>query len=298
MAIRSIVSNKKAYALLWLVPIIWGMTFPIIHFVLQEISANLFVFWRFIIAGLVLFPVFIQVISRRRAKFRDVKYGFIIGVINSGAFIFQSLALEHGNSAEVAFLTGINVVLVPLLMPIFGLRMPKAIEIIAALVCLFGIYLVSNASMNSFSREDYFVLLSALFIAIGIIIVEKAAVKSTNLRVLTFYQIIFTSIVPFMVLKGHVLDASMLNYKVIIVLLYCAVFATSIALLMQMKYQPVIGSNKAAIIFSMEAVFATIFAYLFGESITSNVVIGGAVIVLSSLIVDIVKLPKSKYNKK
>lgn len=289
MVIRLIVNNKKAYALLWLVPVIWGVTFPIIHLVIKDISANLFVFWRFLIAGAVLLPVFIQAISKKSVRFRDIKYGLILGVINSGAFICQSMALNHGNSAEVAFLTGVNVILVPFLMPLFGLRSPRFIEIIAALVCLFGIYLVSSASVNSFSYEDILVLLSALFIAIGIVVVEKASLKSENLKLLTFYQIIFTSIAPFIMLKGYIFDVRILNPNVLMILFYCAFFATSLALFIQMKYQSVIGSNKTAIIFSMEAVFATIFAYLFGEHITLSVVIGGSIIIFSSLLVDIIK---------
>lgn len=280
----------KALSMLWLVPVIWGFTFPIIHLALHDVDANLFVFWRFLIAGVFLFPVLILSILGKNLHFRDLKYGLILGVVNSGAFIFQGVALVNNSSSQVAFLTGVNVVLVPFLLPLFGLGRPKFIEICAAAMCLFGVYLVSGADLNGFSYEDILVLTSALCIAIGIIIVEQASVKSNNLRLLTFYQIIFTSITPFIVLRGHVFAFPFYDIKLLAILIYCAVFATVMALFIQIKYQPLVGSNKSAIIFSMEAVFATMFAHVFGEHITLNIVIGGVIIVFSSMIVDVFKV--------
>ena len=75
---------------------------------------------------------------------------------------------------------------------------------------------------------------------------------------------------------------------------YCAVFATSIAFLMQVKYQAVVGASKTALIFSLESVFASIFAWFSGELITRQIIIGGGIILLSTILVDIIHILKPK----
>lgn len=287
----------KATFMLLLAPLFWGVTFPLMHLVLHYCSADFFVFWRFLIAGAMLIPVLILAIRRRTIGKIDLYYGLAIGLMNCGAFLFQAIALEsQKSSSEIAFLTGINVILVPLFMPLLGMRKPQINEVIAAFICLFGVFIINNAKF-SFSEVDILVVFSTICIAIGMILVEKASLVSKNLQLLTFYQIIFTSIIPFAYLKGIVLPIPS-QHIVWFALGYCAIFATIIPILFQLKYQHVIGSNKAAIIYSLEAVFAMIFALLvFGESITINVVVGGSIIIFSVIYNDIIKLFMTRYTK-
>lgn len=279
----------KAFLILMTIPLLWGITFPLMHIVLANSSANLFVFWRFLLAGLVLLPVLHLAISRKKARAVDFKYGLIIGLINSGSFVFQGMALQHEDSARAAFITGINVVMVPLLLPLFAMGRPKLAELIAAGLCLVGIYVISDAKFTELNYGDLLVLLSSICIALGIILVEKASKVSYSLKLLTFYQIIFTAVAPFMILKGQVFTFP-IGQLFWWSLLYCAIFATVIPIFLQLKYQPVLGSSKSAIIFSLEAVFATFFAWLFGEPISDNVILGGIIILFSAVMTDIYKI--------
>lgn len=279
----------KAFIILLTIPLLWGVTFPLMHIVLSNSSANLFVFWRFFVAGIILLPVLHLAILRKKAKPVDLKYGLIIGLINSGSFVFQGMALQHEDSARAAFITGINVVMVPLLLPLFAMGRPKVSELIAAFMCLIGIYVISDAKFTEISYGDLLVLLSSICIALGIILVEKASKVSQSLKLLTFYQIILTSLAPFMILKGHVINfptGQLFWWS----LVYCAIFATVIPIFLQLKYQPVLGSSKSAIIFSLEAVFATFFAWLFGEPISDNVILGGSIILFSAIMTDAYKM--------
>lgn len=286
-------SQTKAFFILLSIPMLWGITFPLMHIVLANTSANLFVFWRFILAGFFLIPVLIVAFRKKSLNWLDLKYGIIIGLINSGSFVFQGMALQLEESARAAFLTGINVVMVPLLLPLFGMGKPKTSELFAAIICLIGIYIISDANIHDIHYADVLVLISAFCIALGIIMVEKASSVSHDLKLLTFYQIIFTSLSPIIILKGHVFNIpnSQLFWWS---LFYCAIFATVIPIFLQLKYQPVLGSSKAAIIFSLEAVAATFFAWLFGENISSNVIAGGVIILFSAVFTDILKVIKPK----
>lgn len=285
-------TTTKAFLMLLTVPMLWGVTFPLMHIVLAHMSVNLFVFWRFMLAGIFLLPVLVVAYWRKSCTVNDLKFGIIIGLINSGTFVFQGMALQLEDSSRAAFLTGINVILVPLLLPIFGLGRPKANDLLAAIICIVGIYIISGAKIDSIGKADLLVLLSAVFIAIGIIFVEKASLLSKNLQLLTFYQIIFTSFAPMIILHGKVFNFPPTHILFWWSLLYCAIFATVIPIFIQLKYQPVIGSSKAAIIFSLEAVAATFFAWLFGETISMNILIGGSIILFSAVYTDVYKLLK------
>ena len=163
---------------------------------------------------------------------------------------------------------------------------PRGIEIAAAVCCLCGIYLISDASLADFSYGDLLIIGSALCIALGIIVTEKASLVSHNLLLLTFYQIAFTLLLPLYLLGKQVLliPANGLFWWGVI---YCGIFATVVPLFLQLKYQPLVGSNKVAIIFSLEALTATLCAWLVGEPIASSVLGGGIVVLFSALLHDL-----------
>jgi drug/metabolite transporter (DMT)-like permease len=108
--------------------------------------------------------------------------------------------------------------------------------------------------------------------------------KYNDHKALAFYQILCTAPLPllFSWQLGFPHVQALLYPSVIIGILFCAIFATSLALFLQTKYQPFTTAPKAAIIYSLEPVFASLFGFLInGEAITSPVIIGGALILLS-----------------
>lgn len=289
----SMKAQHKAFFMLLLIPLLWGVTFPLMHRVLAHMSVNLFVFWRFLLAGLLMSPILLYSWRKNTLTMRDLKYGLLIALSNSGAYVFQGMALQHDESARAAFLTGVNVILVPLLLPLFGMRRPRVIELLAAVICLSGIYVISGVNINHVNYGDILVFCSAVFIAIGIILVERASIKSNNIKLLVFYQIIFTPIIPLVILKGNCWDVP-LDYPLFwVAVIYCAVIATVLAISLQLKYQAAVGSSKAAIIFNFESVAASFAAWMMGESISSSVLIGGAIIILSAMLTDVYKVVKN-----
>lgn len=283
----------KAGLMLLLIPILWGITFPLMHIILANLSANFFVFWRFLCAGILLLPIWFYAWRKKSLTIRDLRYGILIALTNSGGYVFQGMALQHEDSARAAFVTGVNVILVPLLLPLFGMRRPRVLEIVAAIICLGGIYIISGANFDHVSYGDLLVFCSAIFIALGIILVERASSKSSNLQLLVFYQIIFTPVIPFLILKGNVFNFPHNMPLFWFAVIYCALIATVVAIFLQLKYQSIVGSSKAAIIFNFEAIAASFAAWMMGESISENVLIGGIVIVFSAVLTDLYKLLKN-----
>lgn len=281
--------ERKALLMIFIIPVLWGATFPLIHKVVAVYNPVVFVYWRFLVSSIILLPVLILAICHRQIKRIELIYGLLIGFMNSGAFILQSIALQYVDSSRTAFLTGVNVVLVPLLIPFFALAKPKKIELIAAVLCLFGIYLLSGADFTHYNIGDILVLGSALCIALGIILVEKASRISQNLMLLTFYQISLTLIIPIGLLGKQTFNLPTGNLFWVGIA-YCGLFATVIPLFLQMKYQKYVGSSRAAVIFSLEAVSATFFAWLVGEQIALDVILGGGLVLLSSILPDLYRI--------
>lgn len=283
--------NEKIFAflMLFLVSVIWGATFPIIHNSVAKVDPLVFVWIRFSIAGVVLL-----LIMWKKLRQRDIasfKYGVLLGLINGCTFVLQTLALQVLDSSRTAFLTATYIIMVPLLLPFFGFRKPTIGECIAAVICLYGVYIISGAHINAFKLGDFLVLCSAISIALGLIVVEFAAKHTRSNMVFNFYQIIFTTIIPMGMLFGkHVTIPN--NFGFWLSVSYCAVFATALAFLLQVKYQSVVGASKAALIFSLEAVFASVFAWINGEEITRQIIIGGGIILISTVLVDIIHILK------
>lgn len=201
------------------------------------------------------------------------------------------MALEYLDSARVGFLTSVYIVLVPLMLPIFGFKKPTISEAIAAVTCIGGVYIISGAHISQFHLGDLLVLASAVCIGLGIILVEFANRYSRSTQLFNFYQIIFTAMVPggMLAIHGYIMPIQLGFWFSVT---YCAVFATAIAFLIQVKYQKVVGASKTALIFSLESVFASVFAWVNGEEINHQIVIGGSIILFSTLLVDTIRILK------
>ena len=274
--------RTKAFLILLITPILWGVTFPLIRLEVAHYSPEIFVLWRFALSALILLPVFIITITKRKLKLSYIIYGLLIGIPNSGAFVLQAIALKELDSARTAFLSGSYVIMVPFLLPLFRMGKIKLIELLAAAICLIGIYILNDARFQGFSFADLLVLLSAVCIAISIIITEKASRHAQDLMLLTFYQLLFTAAIPLLMSHSQLsqIPSGNLFWWGLI---YCAIFATVVPSFLQLKYQKDVGSNKIAIIFNLEAVTAAICAWFLGEHIGWNIVWGGVIIIISSV---------------
>ena len=209
--------------------------------------------------------------------------------MNSCIFLFQTIALKTLDSPRAAFLSVIYVILVPFLLPFFGFRKPKIIEGIAAIICLYGVYLLSGAKITTFEIGDFWIIASTLCVAFSIIIIEHVANKVEDILLFSFYQIIFTTLLPLIMLIYHPVVIPT-THGFWLSVIYCAIFATTLAFIFQLKYQAQVGASKAALIFSLEAVFAGIFAWLMGEKISHQTLIGGGIILFSIILIDLVHM--------
>lgn len=268
--------STKAILALFSVTIMWGLTFPLIKDAMQVIHPSAFVTLRLALAALVMLPF---VVSRlHKTTLSLLTASLILGGLNAGIYITQSIGLETTSSANSAFITAMNVIIVPFLSPLFRVGRFGVMDISAALLTLLGIFVLTGASLSHITAGDYITLICAACYAVSIVVIQRVTKNKIDILLLVFYQILLG--IPFSLGWGHFTNSSyVLNPTVWVALVFCAVFATCVTFYFQMSFQRYTTASKAALIYALEPVFATLFAFIInGEAITYYTILGGLLV--------------------
>lgn len=285
-------STKKALIALFIVTLIWGLTFPLIRLSVQHISPLSFVFFRFLFAVCVLFPFIYKELNQ--TSYSLLISALLLGLFNFLSYSSQSIGLKYIPANESAFITATAVIFVPALMQIFKIGTPNIIDYGCSLLCILGLFILTGASIHQISFGELMTVGTALSFAIYIILMERITLKKPNYKLLTFYQILFITLFssPFADMHPSQIFTSS---SVIISILFCSILATVLVLYLQTKYQQYVAATKVALIFCVEPVFASFFAFLInGEPITSEILIGGAIILASICLPDVWRMVRYK----
>lgn len=271
---------SKANLYLVLATLMWGITFPVTRSALAEIDPFVFVSLRFIIASLVLLPLVWSLLYKTTRQM--LAGSFIIGILNAVAYLCQTVGLETVNSARAAFITGSSVIFVPFIAVLFKLNKPSALDFICALLGFMGLYVLTGFSHFQVSTGDLWIFVAAISFSFQITYLQRLTQAIQDYKLLAFYQLFFT--VPFVSLlaKGHNFSA-IFQANVLLGILFCAIFATSFAYYLQNKYQKFTSAPKAALIFALEPVFASLFGFLINGELLSTLTICGGLLILVSL---------------
>lgn len=273
--------SSKANVYLVLTTLMWGITFPVTRNALTEVDPFVFVSLRFIIATLVLVPVVWGLFYKTT---KSILFGsFIIGVLNSVAYLSQTIGLATVSSARAAFIAGSSVILVPFIAPLFKLDKPTGLDFLCALIGFSGLYVLTDLSHFQLSAGDLWIFLGAISFSLQITYLQRLTQAIQDYKLLAFYQLMFTVPFVFLLSKGHDFSA-VFHPNALIGILFCAIFATSLAYYLENKYQKFTSAPKAALIFALEPVFASLFGFLINHEALSKTTIYGGLILLLSLV--------------
>ena len=263
--------------MLFFVTLSWGLTFPLIKSAVSYITPTSFVVIRFFLATVFLFPFVVNILKKISKMILFT--GLLLGILNSITYETQTIGMQTISAAQSAFIVGTNIVLVPLLAPIFRLHGTCKIDFFAAIVCLIGLFIFTHFAMH-FNIGSFWCFISALSIALSIVVLQRITTIKyfSSFKLLAFYQILFTIPLPIFLSIHNDYLYNLTKISVIISLLFCAIFATSISLLLQTKYQCRVNTTKAALISSFEPIFASLFAIIMHqEHLSLNMIIGGTI---------------------
>ena len=270
---------NRHVGILVFVTLVWGTTFPLLKSAAATLSGVEISAIRFAFATLCMAPFLRRVPA---ATWRD---GAILGALALVSYVTQAYGLQYISSNRSAFLTSLNVLMVPLLGLLWGGTL-SALTLACALTACLGIGLMSWEG-GAHLLGDGATLLCALAYALYVIVLSQRAAEH-DARQLTATQILFMTV--FAGLWVVASDASSgtlhsLNQRLLPhlwPLVYLGLIATAGMLLLQAMAQKHVSADKAAVIYAMEPVFAALFGWIWlGEVLTERAALGGGIVVLA-----------------
>ena len=264
--------------------IIWGSTFAIIKGILDQILPLTFLAYRFFLAAFVL-----SVIFWKRLKNIDniiLRKGWLIGVFLFLGYTFQTVGLKYTTATKTGFITGLSVVLVPVISYFFIKEKINRNSVIGVIFAVIGLWFLNYNSNFSFNFGDFLVLLGAVSFAMHIISVGLYA-KKVDYVPLVIVQLATVFVLCLLMAIIFERPALHLSYSFNIwwAIILTGIFATALAFYMQNRFQRYSTATKTAIIFSGEPIFAAVFAYfLLGEKVGLIAWAGGLLIIFGMII--------------
>lgn len=248
---------------------IWGFAFVAQRVGAKYVGSFTFNGVRFALGCISLIPLLIYFKYRPREKnelendklekstqLSTIKAGVIAGVVIFIASSLQQIGLEETTAGKAAFITGFYIVLVPFLGIFLKHKIHKNTWIAAAFGII-GLYLLSITSDFTISRGDLFELIGSLFWAVHILLIDRFTQKMDALK-LSFIQFATCSILS----MGFALvleNISLISIsQALVPILYGGIASVGIAYTLQVVGQKHAKPSHAAIILSMESVFASI----------------------------------------
>lgn len=250
---------------------------------------------RFFIATILINTIFYKKIKSNINK-DAIKCGAIMGLFLFIAFVVQTIGLLYTTPSKNAFLTAVNVVIVPFIgFFIYRQKLDK-IGVISSLITLVGIGVLSLEDDLSINIGDFLTIICAFGYALHIFFTSEFT-KKHNPIVLTSVQFSVTFVLSLIVqilLGEGSLNTNLTGY---IGALYLGIFSTTIAFLLQTICQKRVNETKTAIILSTEAVFGALFSIILLNEVVTPRMIMGSIIIFISIIMAETKLSFLKRNK-
>jgi drug/metabolite transporter (DMT)-like permease len=282
---------------LFSITIFWGVTFPIIKLALNDISPMLFIAIRFSFAALLLLPFLLKPLLQ--ADIEVIKSGLFLGLLFFIGFGTQTAGLYHTTATKSGFITGTFVIFIPILQLILERKAPGKGNIIGIALVIIGLILLSSKGVtvldilselgNNFNVGDFLTLICAFFYALYVVYIDIIT-KKYDYKALIILQVLFTGLAGFVF--TFLFDAAGIesvrydfNKTVILVILYTAIFSSILATVIQTKYQKTVTPTKAGIIFSLEPIFAALFAFLIIHEEISSFGIIGCIFIFTGVLV-------------
>jgi drug/metabolite transporter (DMT)-like permease len=291
-------SHRQGLLALLLVTVVWGTTFPAMKQISSDLGALEIIMLRYLISSLVLLPLL------RGLSWSELRWGATIGGVLFCAFYLQVAGLALTSSNRNAFVTGLNVLIVPMLAYSLGQRMrwPVLLGAAMAVLGLVGMFY----EQAPWSSGDTLTLVSAFVYAVYVLLFEfsgkapnqprperLALVQSLTMLALSALGFILLEPAPLGNLwsraQGHGIS-----------LLYLGLLAGAAMVWLQAWGQHRVRAVEAAIVYGLEPVFAALAAvWWIDEVLQGRALLGGALIVLGALIsqIDPGWRPGAKFAK-
>lgn len=297
-------SSWKAELMLLLMTMIWGATFLFTKIGLEATGPYFYLVLRFSIAVLLTLLFFSNKFDFKNKEL--LKQGLILGGIFGIGFILQTKGLEYTTIQKSAFITGLTVVITPFTFKIISKKTILLFSKIGVIIAFVGLYIFTEPDFSDINLGDVYTFLSTFCWAIYIPLLDKFTNKNEtkNLTInLVFLQLASMLVVVslgFIIFEFNNFYIDW-NYELIQSVLFNGVVASFILMFIHTNFQKHTTPVKAALIFSLEPIFAAVFAFIFLNEYLTEIESLGASILFFGVLTSELGLPilnLIKGNKK
>jgi drug/metabolite transporter (DMT)-like permease len=278
--------RRAAEAALIAIAAVWGLTFVMVQDAIELLPTMAFLAYRFIPAALIVALIFWRPLRRLPAE--GWRAGLVMGAFLTGGYVFQTLGLEQTTASNAGFITGLFVVLTPVLGAVFLRQRISAVAWVAAAVAMLGLWLLSGASDSFDLRGDGLVLLCAFSLAAHIL-ATAAAVRRFDVGALLAIQLGVVGLTCLLIggVTGQLEPPE--GATVWSALLVTSLVASALGFFVQSFAQRHAPPARTALILASEPAFAGLFGWLLNdERLTATGWAGAALIMAAIVSVEIV----------
>jgi drug/metabolite transporter (DMT)-like permease len=261
----------------------WGSTFVLIKDALDRIPVADFLAVRFAIAALALWAVSPGAVLRLSPRAR--RHGVLLGLVYGAAQLLQTAGLGHTAASVSGFITGMYVVFTPLLAAVIFRQRVGRTAWIAVAVATIGLAALSLQGFAVGLGETLTLASAALYalhiVGLGAWTTARDAYGLAVLQMVVIATVCGLGAVP----GGVVLPPTPGDW---VAMVYMALVAGALALVAQTWAQAHLTATRAAVVMTMEPVFAAAFAVLIGgEVLTARMLVGGALVLTAMYVVEL-----------
>lgn len=282
---------------------VWGTTFIVVQNVLDKLTPLTFNAWRFLLAALFLagWRFFFRNHRKTRRCFslRLIGSGTVLGTLLFVGYACQTIGLLYTSASNAAFITGLSVVLVPILSALFLSKAPPPLAIAGVVFAAVGLFFLTTRDQFSLNRGDLIVLICAAAFACHIIFTAKVTQRFDSLS-LTIVQLTVVALLSFT--SGIAADGNkVFDFRhlavpdITAVILFMALFATAFAFLLQTRLQKETPATHVGIIFIMEPVFAAWTSVLVQHIQLGGSELAGCALILTGML--LVEWPAGRHHR-
>jgi drug/metabolite transporter (DMT)-like permease len=258
---------------------------------------------RFTVAGILWLMIFPA--ARRGWSFVSCRRAIVIGSFLAAGSIAQHLGLDQTSEAVCAFLTSLTIVFVPLLSTLALRRSPPGRIWLSVVIATVGVWLMTGAAPGGgFRLGEWLGLLTAIIWSVYVLIVNALVPRDDPFR-LAGGQFLVTGLICLATVpllpRGiaalhpstfvHLFEPRDVWLNWILLIVFPTLFAYGILTI----YQPRLDATRAALIYLMEPLFASLYAYVFvGRKLAAIQLLGAGLILLANLLVELVEMRARK----
>lgn len=275
-------TRLRADLILFGCTIILGLTFVIVKVVLGGMGPLTFLALRFGLAAVVLLLIFRGQLWPLQLE--TLRAGLILGVFLAAGFATQTIGMQYTPAGKSAFITGLNVALVPLFAAVWIGDRPSGAAVAGISLATVGLYFLCVTDEFSLREGDLWILACAVAYALHIVGVSRYARHVVTAQ-LNFVQIVVVAV--FCAAAAPLAEKIELAHsaEIWMAVVFMGVVATALILALQIAAQRHTTATHAALLFSLEPVFAAVFAGILLDEAFSATQSVGAVLILCGMLI-------------